>query len=67
MSVGEVKGSVTGYRSYPLVIDCERELGGPRNGGLDGKGRVSSRSAREYWCVRKKVCASQKASLGSSE
>ena len=39
---------------------------GPVRGGVVGKGRVSSRSAREYSCLRKNVWASQNASLGSS-
>lgn len=39
---------------------------GEERGGVAGKGRVSRRSAREYWWERKYVCASQNASFGSS-
>ena len=57
--------------SFPFPLESENPfrmfgVGDLRCGGAVEKGRVSNRSAREYWCVRKNVCASQNASLGSS-
>lgn len=52
--------------SERFAFDFPRRTKGESGGGLRGKGRVSSRSAREYWWVIKCVWASQKASFGSS-
>ena len=48
---------------WPFVIGCVESIVLKEF----GKGRVRRRSAREYWCIRKYICASQKASFLSPE
>ena len=47
-----------------LGLPSDPETFFTQSGGRE-KGRVRSRSARAYWCVRKKICASQNASLNA--
>ena len=54
-------GAKGGWEGPPFI-----DTNGPVLGGVVGKGRVRSRSAREYSCLRKYVCASQNASFGLS-